>query len=359
MVINIAFYNINFTFMRQLTYINGLKGICALLVLINHMSLCFISESVFFQAWQSRLLLLRFLNADFAVHLFVMISAFLAHQAILAGKKTDEMMLKRYFRLAFPVSFVLIAMGLMQCCNLFFSDVAGEMLNNSFLVGEPRHLSELYKAILMSPFGLYYGWLSPLWMMKYVFFAPFIAILLTRMFSNISLPAQLILGLLVIILLYRFDYYYVSVVVGCFISMCYVRMGGGKMRGAAWCSLLILVALSFVEFAFVNQFRAMTVMVIVLGGVFVQKGLSVRLLSWLGDISMGIYLVHMAIIFSLSSYLYIVLPVGVYKCPIIEVTTILTTIVCAWLYTRYVEKPSSKWVNSFVQWMKKDADRES
>lgn len=194
--------------MKQITYLNGLKGIAALLVLFTHMAHCIDSNTLFMHAWHNRVI--HFLNADFAVHLFIIISAYLAYKGIRRGKRIDEMLLKRYFRLALPIGFVLLLMGILKYLGMFYCDTPGISLSSEWLIVEPRNYSDLPKAILMSPFGMYYGWMNPLWMLRYVFFAPFIVFLLYKAFENVKPLWKYLLVTFLSSLLLRFDYYYIE-----------------------------------------------------------------------------------------------------------------------------------------------------
>lgn len=331
--------------MKPISYLNGLKSIAALLVLFTHMAHCIDSNTLFMLTWHNRSI--HFLNADFSVHLFIIISAYLAYIGICKGKRIDGMLLKRYFRLALPIGVVLLFMGLMKYLGAFYCETPDIQLSSDWLIVEPRNFSDLPKAILMSPFGIYYGWMNPLWMMRYVFFAPFIVFLLYKAFENLRPSWKHILVAFLCILLIRFDYYYVDVVLGYAIAEILPPHSREKENTfLSVACILAVVGLEFTNFFCINMLRAFFVIIACANSIILRKAVGCKPLDWLGNISMGVYILHVPIFCTLSSYLLLKLPEGVYKSAIIESTTLMTVIVFAILYGKLIEPFLQKLINA-------------
>ena len=330
--------------MRHISYINGLKGIAALLVLVSHMAFCFNPAGPLIHLWNHSCI--NIMNSDFAVHIFIMISAYLAYVGFEKGKPIDDLLLKRYFRLSLPVACILVIMGVLKALGLFYCDIEDLPLSTDWLIGESRNYSDLPKVILMSPFGMYYGWMNPLWMMKYVFFAPFIVYLLNSALMQVHSIGKVLLLVLTGLLFIRYDYYFVDIILG------YIFAGYGdlsltksKTMKNTICivSLFALLALEFADFFYVNICRGIMVLLLCANSTFFQLLIGCKLLNWIGHISMGIYIVHVPVLCTVGSFL--LLPMNNYSFLFTELATFICTMIMAALYTNYIERYSTKLIN--------------
>ncbi len=328
---------------NTITWINGLKGLACLVVFFHHFFLTFIRgvyygktvESVTESGIDIKLGYKPYgvlLNGNFAVCLFIMISAFLfarkTFMTQIEGGKTDllPIMAKRYLRLMLTV----LPAGILYYLMIGLSDALNTNAAGIYPVASPARL--LLSAVVIMWFRSDSSVLGPLWCIYALFIGTFIAVTFASL-SNKERKFMPLVYAALSVLISLLDIYYLPVGVGIFIAdiYCYDRVGQWKLNflknkavriigGIA----LIVLGLFFGGYPsydtpenFIYLFigfigNTTPVFAHTLGAVLLMAGcmslpktcfLSSKPLNYLGDISFGVYLLHTIMINCFSYYI--------------------------------------------------------
>ena len=107
---------------------------------------------------------------------------------------------------------------------------------------------------------------------------------------------------------------------------------------------------AFFNVSFYNTIGSICLVAAIAGG-FGERFLSLKFLQWLGGIAYSMYLLHLLVLGSLASFLYLVLPkhdiflllnFAIYYAVIVVVST---------PYARYVDQPAILWARRFGAWL--------
>lgn len=204
---------------NRLLFLDGLKGIAAIWVILHHFYL--MTFPVLPTTWcklEDIPFVNIFFNGNFAVHLFLIISAFLMTMII---RKTDTLpsfqriVVKRYFRLMIPISVIIIITCVLYYLNIMtiheFSEITGNTkISNYFFNLTPR---DFVFALLFSPLG-HNAVLGPCWMLKFIFIGTFLIVIISIATHNMVVKKKAMIYLLSLILSYFISWNYVSIVTG-------------------------------------------------------------------------------------------------------------------------------------------------
>lgn len=332
--------------MRRISYIDGIKGIGALMVFFTHYRMMglfypnhFFKENPFFRL---------IMSGDLAVHIFLIVSGFsiamsiaskLGEEQALGGIKS--VILKRYFRLLLPMTLLFIVEGILYLLNAFIphewvlSIGGNEQAMNAF---QNLNIGTLPLAILLSPVGVNFGWLAPTWMLKYIFYGTFMVVVLRMGTNNLSFSKTICYHCLFACLLYFTSEYYVSVIVGNLLFE--IRL---KIKKNEFIALFLFAIGLFVFFTIktnTNVVVAMLFMVSVLYSNVLEHILSLRPIVWLGSISFSLYIIHWPLICTFSIWGY---NVFLFSNPYVNAvclfgSTVLLLFLLSQIYTEYFEK---------------------
>lgn len=159
--------------------------------------------------------------------LFIVISGFSAWLSV--GRKIGDrkaigkLVINRYLRFAVPFGIVftiLYVLWFLGCFN--YHSQAGEISGSKALATAfwPVSIVGFIKALLLSPVNPDF-WDAPLWMMKYVFFGTYIAIIVRMGIDNMS-PKCKLLALVVVLVLFGIgDIFYLGILIGFLFSYLY------------------------------------------------------------------------------------------------------------------------------------------
>lgn len=344
---------------EKIKWINGLKGIACLAVFMHHFIGSFYPATLYGTADPSMMAAsgvdVTFsnrpwgfvINGNFAVTIFIIISAFLASSKIMKMRLNNQEIdffnlgLKRYLRLMIPVAFWgIFYFLLMELC------LAVNFNLSNFI--PPVNFVNLLKHIL------FYQWITedtnvigPLWTMKALFLGVLIAMFVSLFASKKRWYSPFVLLLIAYALSKTYVYYGVACM-GTFVADLYVHervpqlvkfasdkkiklnfLTGKVFRNVCGC-LFILAGLLAGGYPTIVRpvdaiYSAMAnvavkifaenpiAMIHAMGALFLILGLmmltSNRLLSskpfnWLGNISFGVYLIH-PIVISAVSYWFV------------------------------------------------------
>ena len=329
----------------RLGYIDGLKGISAVSVVLEHLlvtifgisSLSSFRFPVIHNLW----------DGNFAVSVFIILSAVLTchgierHREYLLGYYR-YIVLKRYFRLVVPVGTIIIMMYLLNLAGLFYAEEFGAKTGNGWLMNTTETLAHLPGNILCAPLGGCYTILRVGWMLKYVFLGTMWVIILDLLLAGKNWKSKLFLLTICTYIAWKCDFYYINVVAGYALYSAAPNLYGmsaWKKRGV---SIAVISVFCFSDFIFFgdewNMVRAICLVTISCTVPWMQILLSMKQLRWLGSISMNIYLLHLLVIYMVTCRLADMLPMTYFNVLMMFVVTVLLTIVIAQLYSFYVER---------------------
>ena len=131
---------------NRLLWVDSMKGICAIIVLVSHIFVALSTYDVYDGARTP--ILHNLWDGNFAVHIFILLSALLTCYGIDRHREKvvvyyKQIVLKRYFRLLLPVGVIVLLMFLFQRIGLFYAEEYGQNTNNGWLIGQYITLKEL------------------------------------------------------------------------------------------------------------------------------------------------------------------------------------------------------------------------
>lgn len=294
--------------MNRIQYIDGLKGIGALMVFFTHYRMMglFYPNSVFLHNPFFRLVMC----GDLAVHIFLIVSGFSIALSITNKlnspnlKELQKLILKRYFRLALPISLILVINGVLYCLGAFPAHEWVAQLGaheNAIHAYQDLGIFRLPLAILFCPIGVNYGWLSPVWMLKYIFLGTFLVVALRIGTNGLKLKLIIFWNILFLCIFAFVSEYYVSIVFGNFLLEMNSKIKTNELLA------FLLLALGITMFIATKQNINVVVSILLVSSVFLsdmlKKVFSFRGFLWLGSISFSLYLIHHPLICSFSLWL--------------------------------------------------------
>lgn len=328
---------------KRICWVDGLKGISAIIVVLQHTLVTIFGVSVsdtfkipvFHNLW----------NGNFAVSVFIILSTILTCHGIELHRdkllnRYRYIVLKRYFRLLVPVGVIIITMYLLNLMGLFYAEGFGEKTNNGWLMHSTETLVHLPGNILSAPIGGCYMILRVGWMLKYVFLGTMWVVILDLLLAGRNRKPRLLLLAICTYIAWKCDFYYIDVVIG---YALYSFRNEFKFGGARkYMLVLILMGLFCISDIYFdseewNMLRAVCLVSIVCMQSSFQTFLGYKALVWLGKISMNIYLLHMMVLYMITCRMADVLSLSLVDVSIMFVVTLAVTIVFAYVYTKFVE----------------------
>lgn len=369
--------------MGKISYLDGLRGTAAIMVFFSHFRIAFLPEvSGYFVNF--------FCDGFFAVMIFFILSGFVLSNSFFAEKNAISFKfssIKRYFRLEFPIIFSLILVYLLSILSLFYNQQASHLTNSdwlqSFFTGIPTVLHVLFDSFI-GIIILGNVTLNPvLWTMRVEFYGSLLIFAILFIFKNNyfndikyrfifyafvlllisdTFFAGFIIGMILcdlknshiisnhknnFILFYAF----VGVFIGSFMITFLSVTGFSDLKLILSPTLYIgqknllffigghsvfwslrLIGASLLVFAFVRSN-------------LLQHTFSKPLFIFLGKISFSLYTMHLIVLCSLSSYLFIIFNNHLSyneSVLLVFVITLLFTVVIANYATDYIDNPGIK-----------------
>lgn len=189
---------------KHLDWVDGLKGISAIIVVLQHTFVTIFGLSV---SDNFRIPVVHNLwDGNFAVSVFIILSTILTCHGIEKHRKElikryRYIVLKRYFRLVVPVGVIIVMMYLLNLAGLFYAEEFGAKTNNCWLMNSTETLIHLPGNILCAPLGGCYTILRVGWMLKYVFLGTMWVVILDLLLAERKNSSKLFYWLFVLILL--------------------------------------------------------------------------------------------------------------------------------------------------------------
>ena len=334
----------------KITYLDGLRGMAAFIVVISHFFQVF-APSVFegrteiehfaFENIAARTPLNLLFNGNFSVCLFFVLSGYVLSCKYFQTKNNRNIYssaVRRYFRLAAPAFLSIILAYLIVRLGLgFYDDISGITLSSmpDPFAADIRLLAML-KEGLFHTFFTYGSQYNPvLWTMTYELLGSFLIFAFLLILGRRSLRFA---GYLILIWVF-IDSYYLGFVLGMLLSD--LRNNGRDWLAyinRPWVNLTLFIAgiyagsypyihpqgtlysvlmwdsTDFSFFVFYHVIGSFLIITALLNSSRMQSLFSLKLFAHLGKISFSLYLVHFTIICSFGSFLFLqlsaILPYG-------------------------------------------------
>lgn len=306
--------------MERIKYLDGLKGIGAVMVFLNHYYLFgFPSHKLL----QTSFVLDWIANAGLAVMLFITISGYLSWKT---SKRVNDnflylnrYVLKKYLRFAIPFGFAFIILYI----SYFFGtyDYFEPVFRQSMICqrggGNPIfHVSvvEFIKAVVISPMRNCF-WDAPLWMMPIIFYGSIFVFVVRLITTKMSPSKALIVILFCSCIIIMFNKLYVGITCGLIMAFLWNKIEKTKdrLQNKPICRFFLIVILLIITYLlnvclhFNHEIRHTLVSASIILAAYYSsiftKVLESCIVQFLGRISFSIYIWHFPVLCSFSSYL--------------------------------------------------------
>ncbi len=374
------------TWTRQ-PYLDSLRGVAALIVVIHHYLLLFYPYTVYGkQAGYTQHF--RFENiffyppfglinaGRFAICLFFILSGYvLSFNNLGVPGRTANILasiVKRPIRLGGIVIFSIICGAALWYWGLFANNLVATITTSKWFGHCWSHKFDFHRLFFilrtsMFSRGMVYN--PPLWTIKIELYGSMLVFVYTLLFGRFKY--RLLVAVFLIILLR--DSLYQGFVIGLCLADLKKNYNIQKFTARAWATkfhwLIIVVFVYLSSYpAFVNKeflqktvytylpdskylgtsypmLSALLVFILVLSSGWAKKILNNKIFLYIGTISYAIYAMHFLIIGSLSSWLFLALqdPIGYIPAfLVVFLSTIPVIIITAHFVTMYIDKPSIK-----------------
>lgn len=359
--------------MKRQRWIDLVKLLACMFVFFDHFCYAFAPTVPSVMQTLSHNPLSILINGNFAVCMFMMLSAYLIGVQIYGSAdftKLRSMVFKRYFRLMIPVLILSCITFVMKKLGLFYNMKLAELTGNVWLTDFFTDKMSFKRLVYDSFFALWWKGAStfdgPLWMMSKLFLGSFFTMLLCVMTTNKRRWSLVVFaGVLVMAILY--DEYMLCFVLGALAAyiQSYTELNTRAEHKNIWIIGALLVACGIIlpgltsnisrllirmhiDNAYLNSkyfYNTIASFCIIIGFLLmpkVQEAINKsKFTEYSGKLSFAIYLVHWPIVCSLSCFMYTSLcdiitnAYGLFAL-IFGVTTIVVLGV-AWLFNRFIE----------------------
>ncbi len=381
----------------RILYLDGLRGVLALIVFFHHYLYIYYPEFIFGGSftefslrsgynglkWIALTPINLLFNPGFAIHFFFLLSGYVQSQNYYAGGSIagiQRSLLKRYFRLAIPVLSVVLLVYAAHKFQLVRKDlIPTNILNADWLksmLPNTLNFAELFKEGLISCFQRNSRYYQVLWTMPTELANSYLVLLLILAFHRLKHQSHLIIALLLIQFFVLKEYYSIAFVTGMLVAKQHQQSKTfNQFFNKGWIKLLcLLIGLYFGSYPFTGYQGAVAqslyapisffetyphIISYFIGTSFLllfliqdkgsQKLLSKRIFLFYGRISFMLYLIHFLILLTVTPIL--IEAVHNLALGLLLSTLIITGI--AWLLTRLIDEPvlqlSNKWSRLFMK----------
>jgi len=305
----------------RVVFFDGLRGWAAVVVLLCHTTQAFTDGdwSVYVPLFSSRIRLI--LDGPFAVYVFFVLSGVVL--SIRFIQKRDFSLLcslgiKRIPRLAIPIFCSVLPVKILLVCGLMFNHQAAAVRGgNWWLDGQYVEAGSFFDVVRFSFYKVFSGQTTyniALWTMRVELLGSLLVIILLVCYGSLKRRWVLPLFFLLFIYLYAFDSTLLSFALGVFISYLYVEQRVFIEKIQRHRVLQIGIMLLFFLTYWANRYRgwgisdsfiAFLLVFALISVPCLQKLCSLGVSRFLGAISFPLYIVHIPIICSLTSYLLV------------------------------------------------------
>ncbi|MFB0844668.1 acyltransferase family protein [Paenibacillus oleatilyticus] len=367
---------------NKIDYLNGLRGISALVVVLFHYILAFypaltrgnpsmVHNPIELLIQSSPLNILY--AGKFAVYVFFVLSGFVLSSHYFNNRDNNKLIssiIKRYFRLEIPIFFTILLSYILMKLGLYFNQqtypitLSTDSLNRLWNF-EPSFLGML-KESLLTVFTLNKSdYVPSLWTMEIELYGSFMVFTILLFFGRYRFRFLIYL----LLIYYLWNNYYVLFIFGLLLSD---LVNGGKnyllnITNRTLSYIILILGLYLGSFTFVNiensVYKILNISALVpsyyhIGSVLVvlavlispdlQVTLSKKIPLFLGRISFSLYLLHLLVMGSFSCFLFLLLKDSFsynITAIIMFIPSLVLIIWLSYLMTIYIDEPSIKLSN--------------
>ena len=376
---------------KRILWIDGLRGFACLMIFLHHFMIGFFPSSFYGisvvshgnYGWDTCLAqqpISGIINGNYWVCVFCLLSGLAQSYKIFCLENVHTVahdMIKRYFRLSLPVFFVSFVVYFLMRGNLFFNTKISDIVGSPWLAS--FYLDTIpFKSVFETSFVSV--WMSgdlifsnAFWMLNILFLGSYLTYILALIAKGKKLRIVILLSL-VALLFYQRNNYYICFVGGVIIAY-FLVYGNNDYKYKTIFGVISLIIGMFLggypsgvvptnvyrylqhfSFDIIHVFGAIMFVFGICNLSFITKFLEKKSILWLGKISFGVFLVHIPIIFSIGTYSFMKLYnySGRYQFSAFSSLgiSLVTTIFCAWLFNRYVEKVCGIITLKIIGWFK-------
>ncbi|MCR5655639.1 MAG: acyltransferase [Lachnospiraceae bacterium] len=388
----------------RIPYIDGLRGLACIFILMHHFLMGFYPATFSgdptyahtqgqIELWFSQSPLAFFVNGDFWVSVFCLVSGFVIARKTFRMKEDREhaaFLIKRYPRLALPLFAVSAIVQIMLWCGLFWNVEMGAIARSEWLSSyylDKGGVGDLFFDSLVNTWflGMTTRYSNAFWMLDQLFIGSFAAYILAMMGKSSLRPDEegskkdkmILVYLIATVLLFCANSRLAVFAIGTWIAYGIEKREQGiakskELANANSGKKRIWIGVAFLVLAFIlgaypsghvptNLYRFLNILsprftpmyfyhMIAAGCLFygiylcepVAKFLSISCFRFLGKISYAVYLIHVPVIYSLTSLVVLKTfdAIGYHTaCALGVLVTLVVTIVLSWLFQKFVEAP--------------------
>lgn len=307
-----------------------------------------------------------FTSGNVAVCIFMVISAYLL------GKKArnndydiGKIVIKRYFRLTIPCGVIALFGVLFYKLGAFQHYIIGQENNNVWLLGHYSNPIGWMTAIKEALFGIILlgrtETYPEFWMMKYMFWGTIVSIIVIELLKNVNSIIKIVGGVILVVFWGRYiDSYYCCFILGALWALFEDESSIiSKILASKFCALLWPVGWGIAALSMKYEGVRNVVIIRAVAAVLIVRGF-MSLIEWmkcffpknrltngvykcfikLGEISFGIYSVHILVMCSIFSWWWKFFEDGnpFVRCELNYIVSMLITIILAYLFHEFVEK---------------------
>lgn len=373
---------------ERILWLDGIKGILCLLIFVHHFLLIFfpaihyggIAPSYLngFDTYLSQSPISVIFNGNYMVALFCVISAVVLSRSIMTTENKEKLagaVVKRYFRLMLPVVAIGFVTFIFSQLGLFTNVEVGEAVSSPSAVQsyrEPMSFIDFIFSVLIRTWFYGDNTISPAyWMLSKLFIGSLVCMLISIFPWKFKRTSLIFYSILALAFLDRSDLI-LAFILGTMIGWAtvYMKKLFNPYLGAAALIFGILLGgypsgveptnfyryINFMSYIDWHILGAAATIFGLFSLSFLQNFFSKRPFLWLGKISYSVYLVHMLVLYSLATSLYMWLApsTGYYTAVAISfVASTAVMLTLSYLYQKYVETGCNKLQGKMFSYIEK------
>ena len=316
--------------MNRKLYIDGIRGVASVIVLFHHLEQFLVPRN---PAWRSFPFYNFITDGNLAVYVFFVLSGFaLSNDFVISDSiiRLRALAVKRYFRLTIPILASLLLPFLLKYFHLFYNEEAGRISSSYWLSVQSKGSYGLVETLRFSLYDVYWNFTpdrnlnSNLWTMRPELLGSFLIFCLLALTGNnrrrfliwIPVAAFFILN----------DSFFISFIFGLFLAELSESKCVAQMRTSYAAFAVAVFALGIGAYIIMHSRslqQSKLVLALFSAGLVFPAVISNRI-SWifetkpalfLGKLSFPLYLTHLTVICTFSSYIYLYLDSHQYWSP--------------------------------------------